>query len=151
VVLVATAGALVLPWLAYRYESAAAGVWRDRPSVAYDRLDFAADLNPLSAEPLVLEGSIAIRRGDMSRARESLRDAVAREPGTWYAWLQLGLLDAWRKRLDLASAEIQRARELNPKDPAVALASRLVRRRIAIDPQAVNALYLAQQHRRFGP
>jgi tetratricopeptide (TPR) repeat protein len=147
---VAAAGALVLPWLAYRYEQSGVSVWRHDPDLAYRRLERAADLNPLSARPLVVEGSIALRRGDEQRAREALRHAIDREPGNWYAWLQLGLLDGSAAHFDAAAAEIRRARELNPKDPVVALTERLLRRRITVDPREVSELYGSQERRRFG-
>jgi O-Antigen ligase len=58
----------------------------------------AADTNPLSAEPLLVQAAIATRAGREGDARETLERAVLRFPGdadTWYrlAAFQLGTLD----------------------------------------------------------
>ena len=150
VALAAVAAGLVLPWLSYRYEQSGIDVWRVEPRAAYDRLQRAADLNPLSAEPLVAEGSVALLRGDYGRARRSLRRAISRENHTWFAWLQLAVADAASGRRGPAAAELRRARALNPKDPVVALAARLLRRGVEIEPRRLAALYAAQERERFG-
>lgn len=137
VALAALAAGLVLPWLSYRYEQAG-------------RFERAADLNPLSAEPLVAEGSLAVLRGDYARARSSLRRGISREPHTWFAWLQLGLADASSGRPAAAAAEFRRARALNPKDPVVALAERLLHRGVRIEPRQLAGLYAAEERQRFG-
>ena len=148
--LAALAAALVLPWLSYRYEQSGIDVWRRDPGAAYDRLERAADLNPLSAEPLVAKGSIALLRGDHAQARRSLHRAISREPATWFAWLQLGLADASTDRRRAAETELAHARRLNPKDPVIALAARLLQREVRIEPQNLAALYAAQERQRFG-
>jgi hypothetical protein len=144
------ATALVLPWLSYRYEQSGLSVWRRDVQLAYQRLERAADLNRLSAEPLVAEGSIALLRGDDERARRSLRNATSREPHNWFAWLQLGIADAVAGRRATAAAELARARQLNPKDPVGALVARLLRRGARIEPANLAALYAAQERQRFG-
>jgi hypothetical protein len=58
----------------------------------------AADTNPLTAEPLLVEAAIATRAGRESDAEAALEDAVLKFPGepeTWYrlAAFQLGTLD----------------------------------------------------------
>jgi O-Antigen ligase len=65
---------------------------------ALARTQDAADTNPLSAEPLLVEAAIATRAGREDEAREALERAVLRFPGeadTWYrlAAFQLGTLD----------------------------------------------------------
>jgi O-antigen ligase len=148
--LVAAVVALVLPWLSYRYQQSATSVWRRDPGLAYDRLHRAADLNPLSARPLLLEGSIALARGEFTLAQKPLHRATGREPHSWYAWLQLGIADAGAGRPDRADADLRRARRLNPKDPVVALAARLLHRGIALDPARLDALYGTVERQRFG-
>ena len=150
VALAALVAALVLPWLSYRYEQSGLAVSRRDAPLAYDRLERAADLNPLSAEPLVAEGSVAVLEGDYGRARSTLRQAISREPHTWFAWLQLGLADASSNRRAAAEAEFRQARALNPKDPVIALAERLLRRGVQIEPRQLAGLYAAQERRRFG-
>ena len=58
----------------------------------------AADTNPLSAEPLLVEAAIATRAGREAEAEAALEDAVLKFPGdpeTWHrlAAFQLGTLD----------------------------------------------------------
>jgi hypothetical protein len=58
----------------------------------------AADTNPLSAEPLLVEAAIETQAGQVDAARETLEEAVLKFPGdpdTWYrlAAFQLGTLD----------------------------------------------------------
>jgi hypothetical protein len=58
----------------------------------------AADTNPLSAEPLLVEAAIETQAGREDAARETLEEAVLKFPGdpeTWYrlAAFQLGTLD----------------------------------------------------------
>jgi hypothetical protein len=58
----------------------------------------AADTNPVSSEPLLVEAAIATRAGGESVAEAALEDAVLKFPGepeTWYrlAAFQLGTLD----------------------------------------------------------
>ncbi|MGH2844770.1 MAG: tetratricopeptide repeat protein, partial [Thermoleophilaceae bacterium] len=58
----------------------------------------AADANPLSGEPLLVQAAIQTQAGRKGAARETLEDAVLKFPGdpeTWYrlAAFQLGTLD----------------------------------------------------------
>ncbi|MGE5690742.1 MAG: O-antigen ligase family protein [Pseudomonadota bacterium] len=144
VLAVALAASLAARWLADSLEAAAARTWVAQPDLAYRRLDTAARLDPLSAEPLVLEGSIALKRGEAARASDALRDALRREPRNWYAAFQLGVLAASRGDFATASRRLLEVRRLNPRDPIPALVERLVRRRVRIDPERVDELYLDQ-------
>jgi hypothetical protein len=51
----------------------------------------AADLNPLSAEPGRVGGTIALRTGRPLEAQQRFEQAIARDPGGWYAWFGAGL------------------------------------------------------------
>lgn len=150
VALVAAGGAVALVWLSTSYEDAGAAVWRTNPSKAYSRLERAASLDPLSAEPLVVEGSIALRRRDLPRARSSFERALQREPKNWYAHLQLALLDDVRGQFRAAAREVLQARNLNPRDPGAALASRLIARRAKVRPELINGFYESQTKRYYG-
>jgi hypothetical protein len=75
----------------------------------------AADTNPLSAEPLLVEAAIATQAGHEDDARRTLERAVLKFPGeadTWYrlAAFQLGTLD----RPDLAAETARGALYLDP-------------------------------------
>ena len=58
----------------------ARSAWRRDARLAYDRLGIAADLDPLSSGPLVVEGSIAVRLGQWQRARRAFEAALDRNP-----------------------------------------------------------------------
>jgi tetratricopeptide (TPR) repeat protein len=75
----------------------------------------AADTNPLTAEPLLVEAAIATRAGREPEAEAALEEAVLKFPGdaeTWYrlAAFQLGTLDAPEQALET----IRGALYLNP-------------------------------------
>lgn len=147
--LLAAVAALAAPGFATAYEEAGLRVWRHDTGAAYARLDTAARLNPLSARPLLFKGSIASLRKDRPTARRSFLAAVDREPENWYAYLQLALLAGSRHDFVEADAFIARARLLNPRDRVAAVADRLIRRRIAVPPELVNALFVKKERGRF--
>jgi O-Antigen ligase len=75
----------------------------------------AADTNPLTAEPLLVEAAIAAQAGRDSDAESALEDAVLKFPGdpeTWYrlAAFQLGTLD----EPDAAAETVRGALYLDP-------------------------------------
>jgi len=119
-----TAGVVVLaisavpPYLSQRYVNDAYGEWRSDPSRAYDDLDRARALNPLSANPVLAEGAIARANGDRARAIDAFRQAANKLPEEWASHYNLAELYARssprRARLELAIAKRQ-----NPYDPEV--------------------------------
>jgi hypothetical protein len=140
--LLAVCAAVALPWLSYAYRQAGVRAWRTDPATAYERFELAADLDPLSADALLVEGSVAVRRRDFTRARRAFERAIRREPQNWYAHLELGLIAGQLGDYAEARIWIDRARMLNPLDPGVLMAFDLIERRVRIDPDVVNALYL---------
>lgn len=142
VVLLSVSIMLALPWLSTMYVSSATRAWRTDPGLAYDRLERAASLAPLSADPLEVEGSIALRRGDHARARTAFRRALARDPSSWYAHLELGLLEAAVGARAVARNELAASLRLNPNERVTRLAWRLVRRRARIDPGVLNRTFV---------
>jgi Flp pilus assembly protein TadD len=133
--------ALVLPWLSSSYARSASAVWSDDSDLAYSRLELAAELNPLSAQPLVRKGLIAAELGDEEEARRSFERALEREPTSWYSHLQLALIAQAAGRDDEAAAEIRRARALNPQDPILRIFAELLRAGAPIDHDLINRLY----------
>ena len=111
-------------WTAERERVRAASEFATAPLTAYDRLDRAAALNPFSAAPATLEGSIAVRFGDLPRADAAFGRALARVPDDQYATLERGAV---------ASARGDRRRALELLRRAVALAPRDVLAREALD------------------
>jgi hypothetical protein len=134
----AAAISFALPWLAEREVDRALDVWRADPQTAYDRLDRAGGLNPLSTRPQLVEGAMANQLGEPRRAERAYRVVVDREPRDAFAWMQLAVLASTRQDERLARRYASRAAALSPRDKVV----KLVRRRIAsgrkITPQQLN-------------
>jgi len=142
--------AVVLPWFSTAYEDAGAAIWRQDRALAYGRLDRAAALNPLAADPLLVKGSIALRVRDGRIARRAFDDAIRREPENWYAYLQRGLLFGSQGRFDAAARDLRHARRLNPLDPVIAEAQDEIRAGRRPKPNVLNRYYLEEVNRRFG-
>jgi hypothetical protein len=131
---------LALPWLAEREVQDAARAWTVRPRAAFDGLDRAASLNPLSSRPELIAGTIAMRLRDTGRARRAFTAALAREPGNPYAMLELGLADALAGDRASALGHLGAARRADPGDRIPELALRIVERGKRPDAAAINAL-----------
>lgn len=140
---------LCVTWLASSLERAAARTWVAAPGSSYSRLDLAARLDRLSAEPLVLKGSIALKRHDWAVASKALLEAAEREPGNWYVQLQLGVLSGATGDFEEADQRLRAARTLNPLEPIAALTQRLAARRVRLDPDSIDRLYLREAERLF--
>jgi hypothetical protein len=105
-----------LPWLAELQIDRATDEWRDDPQAALDRLDAAADLNPLSNEAQLVAATVALSVGAPDRARTQFAAALERDPETAYALLELGAMAAERGDRREALALLRRAVDLTPRD-----------------------------------
>jgi O-Antigen ligase len=119
---------LGLPWLAAKEVRAAAGEWRRSPDRAFERLDRARRLDPLSDRPDLIAGAIASRLSDTRRMVEEFGDALERNPSNWYARLELGVAYAREGKRAAALRELSAARRLNPREPTIAAVALKVRR-----------------------
>jgi tetratricopeptide (TPR) repeat protein len=130
-------GSLALPYLSIRHVDSALA----RPAAERDEaereLDRAADLDPLSPEPHLARGALALRRADFAGAERAFRRALEVEDG-WYPHFELALLASRAGRMAAAREEIERARRLNPPDLLVREAARLIGLGKRIDPRAVD-------------
>ncbi len=119
-----TAGVVVLaisavpPFLSHRYVNDAYDEWRSDPSRAYDDLDRARSLNPLSADPVLAEGAIARANGDRARAIDAFRRATEERPEEWASYYNLAELYA-RSSPRIARRQLAIAKRQNPYDPEV--------------------------------
>ena len=122
-------------------------IWSKAPHAAYARLDEAARLNPLSDEPYLLAGSIALRFGDLARADHEFRLALRRTPSDPYATLERGAIASSRGERAVALALLARAVRLNPRDPLAREALHVVRegRRVSVEALNRSILIKAQQ------
>jgi O-antigen ligase len=146
-VAVAAIASLTAPWLSELQVQSAARIWVRAPQQAYARLDDAARLNPLSDEPYVVAGSIALRLGELGRADHEFALALRRTPREAYATLERGAIASSRGERRAAVALLERAVRLNPREPLTRQALALVRRGRRIDIDVLNRSILnnAQQ------
>ena len=107
---------MALPWLSDVSTQYAADHWRSDPEAAYKRLDRAASLDPLSPEPYLAAGTIALKRSEQARARSNFRKALERQPRSAYATLELGALASTYGDRAAAERLLRRAVKLNPRD-----------------------------------
>jgi tetratricopeptide (TPR) repeat protein len=108
---------LTAPWLSQLQVQSAARVWTKAPQTAYARLNDAASLNPLSDEPYLVAGSIALRFGEDARADHEFALALARTPADAYATLERGAIASTENDRRGALELLERAARLNPRDP----------------------------------
>jgi tetratricopeptide (TPR) repeat protein len=137
------------PWLAEIEEKKAVSTWGSDPAAAFDQLESAASLNPLSATPRLYAGSIALRLGRRDRAASYFRQAIDRDPRDAYAHLELGALLAQAGKRREAIATLERARRLDPRDDLSAGVLARVRSGKPVDIARVNR-QLAQRSARAG-
>jgi O-antigen ligase len=126
------------PWLAELEEKKAVSTWRSDPAAAFDQLESAASLNPLSPTPRLFAGSIALRLGRPATAASYFRQAIDRDPRDAYAHLELGALLAQAGKRPEAIAILERARRLDPRDDLTLGVLQKVRRRQPVDIASVN-------------
>lgn len=126
------------PWFAAVQQDSAVAKWKGDPAAAFDDLDSAASLNPLSANPRLLGGSIALRLGQRAHAERLFRAALDRDPRDAYAHLELGALVAARGRRAEAVTLLTRASQLDPRDDIVRTVLKRVRGGKKVDLAAIN-------------
>ncbi|HEY0631622.1 MAG TPA: O-antigen ligase family protein [Thermoleophilaceae bacterium] len=126
------------PWLSELDQNKAVSAWRTDAPAAFRSLDTASSLNPLSATPKLLAGSIALRLGQRGESMRYFREAIARDPGDAYAHLELGALLAETGHRSQALATLIAARRLDPRDDLTAGVLRRVQRNRPVDIARVN-------------
>jgi hypothetical protein len=141
--LVVAALVLAGPWLAERDVEKAGEVFSTRPFEAYSRLDRAADLDPASDRPALIKGSIALRYGDLDRARAAFEDALGRNPRGQYATLELGAIASVQGDEARARRLLDRAVALAPRDATAREAAAVVDKGGIVDLAVLNARLLS--------
>jgi Flp pilus assembly protein TadD len=137
-VCLAAAASLALPWLSDREIDRASQVWKLDPAAAFRQLDLAADLDPLSGQPALTEGTIAERLGMLDRAEGAFARARARDPLNAYATLELGMIAAHHAHRRLAERLLRRAATLDRQNPVALQALHQVRARRQLDIAQLN-------------
>ena len=138
VVCAVAAVSLLLPWLAAEEVSQAAHEWKRDPGSAYARLDHARSLNPLADEPDLVAGAIASRLGDRRRMRAAFLRAADRNPKNWYAWLELGIVEALDGRRQAALRDLATAHVLDPREDVIASVADSVRAGRPVTPIEID-------------
>jgi O-antigen ligase len=136
------AASLTAPWLSERQIQSAGEIWPKAPLTAYARLKDAAKLNPLGDRAYLVEGSIALRFGDLPRAERAFSQALARVPEDSYAALELGAIASESGARARALALLERAVRLNPRDPLARQALHTARAGQRVDVRALNRAIL---------
>lgn len=129
---------LVPPWGAARDVEIAARNWPANPDAAFDRLDRARDLNPLSDQPDSVAGTIAVRLGETDMARDRFAAAVERNDSSWYSLLMLGSLELADGDRKPALAHLRAAAELSPDEPLIDEALAGAREGEPVSPAAID-------------
>jgi hypothetical protein len=137
VLLAALCLAIGAPYLAVLDTNRALSSYTVDPAAAYRNLSRAASLNPLSADPLIDEGAVAVDVGNARQARSAFARALGRE-NDWYPHLELALLDAQAGQFGPARHELASAAALDAHDPAIAEARDLIARHVRTDPAKFN-------------
>jgi hypothetical protein len=134
----ALALSLALPWASELLVREASSGWTDDPPAAFDQLETAESLNPLSNVPQLTAASIALEIDDVPKARAEFADALEKDPETAYALLELGAVAAERGERGKALNLLRRALALTPRDEVLRQTLRDVRARRRVSVQAVN-------------
>lgn len=114
---VAVSAGMARPWLAHRQTDRALEIWPRRPGEAFDRLDRAASLNPLSSQPSVTAAAIALQLDRPYTADAEYREALARNPRSAFSALEAGAIASQLGgRPGYTRTMLERATALNPRD-----------------------------------
>jgi O-antigen ligase len=140
----AAAAALAGPWLSALEVQQAARIWTRAPGTAYSRLEDAAKLEPLGDQAYLTAGSIALRRDELARGDREFARALGRVPDDAYATLERGAIASTRGERRAALALLERAAQLNPRDPLTREALELARHGRRVDVRKLNQVILLQ-------
>ena len=139
--------ALGATWVAELEIERASSGWRSDPELAFDRLERAESLNPLSAKAQLTAGTIAARLGRRDDAERWFDAALEREPDNAYTLLELGVIEGELGREARSEALLTRAAEAHPRDVVTLRALRAVRGGRPLSLRAVNAAILRRSVR----
>jgi hypothetical protein len=134
----ALAVSIALPWGSELLVREASANWTEDPQGAFDQLDTAASLNPLSNVPQLTAASIALEIDDVPRARAEFAEALEHDPETAYALVELGAIAAERGQSAQALSLLRRALALTPRDEILRRTLRDVRAGRHVSVQALN-------------
>jgi O-Antigen ligase len=142
--LLAAVVVLGFSYLSVREVSLASDVRFSDPAGALRDLTRAASLDPLSADPGRLAGTIALQNGEYTVAQQRFRQSISREPGGWFAWLGAGLAASALSENARARRDYKVADSINSLQPAIRQAlARVSSSHPLTSPEAFKLLVLA--------
>jgi hypothetical protein len=139
---VAAAAAVIPAWVAAEDVARAASGWGTDPELAFSRLDSARRLNPVSSQPDLVGGAIAIRLGENRRAEALFRRALTRQPRDWYPHVELAVLAVDRRAWADAQRELDAARRLNPLEYTLSIVGKHIEDRDPLKPSELDQIFL---------
>jgi len=119
VALLAAVVVLGFSYLSVRELSQASDVTQSDPTQALSDLRTAANLNPLSADPDRLAGTIALSTSRFATASQRFEQAISRDPRGWYVWLGAGLAASEQGDRATARHDFNVAASLNPREGVI--------------------------------
>lgn len=139
-----------LPWLAERDLRAGRELAGSNPAAALQKLDRAAELNPLSLTADKTAAVIERRQGRLGSAERRLRDTLTQDSGDPFVYLQLATIASASDRQRDAVRLIRRARALNPRDTVTRRVQRQLEAGRYVSPGRVDRLILEDVNVRTG-
>jgi tetratricopeptide (TPR) repeat protein len=114
--LVVAGGSLSRQGLADYFQQRAENALADKPLVAIREANRALRLDSENPDTYYIKAAALARFNQADPARDTLRQALAKEPDNFVTWTLLGDLAVRRGRLAEAQRNYQRALALNPED-----------------------------------
>jgi hypothetical protein len=142
---------ITVPYVGERSVASGLAARDGDPAKALSEIDRAADLEPLSAQPSLVGGVLALGLGRADLAERRLVEARHRNGRSLLATYLLGLLASSRGDVRAANRLMAAARALSPRDPAVALASARLRAGRPLSLGAGLRAITQRYRKRFGP
>ena len=105
---------------------------------SFDAVDEALRLDPKLVPALTLKAKLAMAANRYDAARESLEQAIAADPASWYAQFLYGFQFYQQNELPPAIQALEKARRLNPRDARTALYLGLARESLGQTEEALK-------------
>jgi tetratricopeptide (TPR) repeat protein len=147
---VASLAAIAVPFLVAQETKRATLVWPTHPALAYRELRSASQLMPFDAHTDLVGGAIALDLEEYGEARAWFAKAAQKDDQGWVAPFALGLVASEQGRYAQARIEVRQAENLNPREPILMEASKLLERNRHMTLAQVQALLGARARTRFG-
>jgi tetratricopeptide (TPR) repeat protein len=133
--------ALGTSYVSLRLVDRAFAIFRSDPHQAYSNVSTAQSIDPLNANPITSEGTLALYLGDTERARRAFQRSLRRQDD-WYPRVELALIDARAGQFGQALTEIDAAIRLDANDPVIDDARVQIAAHHRLNPFTVNAQIL---------